>query len=557
MSERIHAVRSHPTQAAGWEQLARVLCDAGHVRMATAACLRAIGLDGSDPRLWWMLACLHEHAAHPDAAAQAGMEARSLNPPAGLSLKLAALLSRLGCFHAAAQARAQALAAGEVTAALLTELGTDLCAAGQVRDGLRVYAAALAHTPGFPPAQANLLFAMHLDESLSPAVIADAHFGWGRQTQSAILPAFDFQHWNRDADRPLRIAFLASDLRNHSIVHFLAPLLDGLNRAQVHITVIANVTSPDETTEKLRARDLRWIDVAALDSPAIAARIHEERIDILIETGGHTSPKTLRVLACKPAPIQIAYLAYPDTTGLSTVDYLWTDSYTDPLPEATTRYSEQLLPLDPCLVCYRPPECDPGLRPRTDRLFTFGSFAQRQKLTPTVLHVWAGILRRAPHARLLLKARAWRDPVIAGDVSAVFEAQGVDPARIQFCPHAPSTGSHLDLYNEVDVALDTWPYSGITTTCESLWMGVPVIAMPGANQVSRIAGSILQAAGMPQWVACDLDDYARIALEATRHVPERTAIRQRFRESAVMDEQAFARRAEASLRSIWSAFLGR
>jgi protein O-GlcNAc transferase len=446
------------------------------------------------------------------------------------------------------------------TPASWTELGTALYACGRVAEGAQAYAEALSLDPRFGPAASNRLFGLHMNEDCSPEQIASEHLAWGRQASSDIQCGFDFHNWNLSAERPLRVGVLASDLRSHSIVYFIGPVLEHLDPVRFPVTVFSNVKGPDETTERLKAGSQRWIAIERLSSRESAEAIYEEKIDILIEIGGHTSPKTLEVAAWKPAPLQISYLAYPDTTGLPSVDYLLTSSIADPPGTSESLYCEQLLRLDPCGLCYRPPPSSPRLRRRkAGEAVVFGSFAQRQKLSPTTLGLWAEILRRVPGARLLSKAKAWIDPQLRDEMRDWFARQGIEPSRLELAAHIRSTRDHLDLYNAVDICLDTFPYSGITTTCEALWMGVPVIALPGGNQVSRLCSAILHAAGYPELVAGSEAEYIEKAVALASNVAQirrgRSSMRSRLKRSPVMDERRFTATCEKALREVWQRWV--
>jgi protein O-GlcNAc transferase len=445
-------------------------------------------------------------------------------------------------------------------AALWTSLGTALYASGRIAEGASAYSRAIELDNCYAPALSNRLFGMHLDERLAPESIADEHFAWGQRVAASIRPRFDFSHRDRRASRPLRIGVLSSDLRTHSIVYFLAAILENIDSSRFPMTVFSNVTNPDSTTERLKGVGHRWLDVSSLDADECAEVIYNEKIDILIEVGGHTSPDTLAVLARKPAPIQIAYLAYPDTTGLSAVDYVLTDSIADPPGMTEHLYTERLLRLDPCALCYKPPEASPAVKPRpVEGPVVFGCFAQRQKLSSRTLSLWASILRRAPDSRLLLKAQAWRDARLCAELREWFAVNGVEQSRIDFVAHLQNVKDHLELYNRVDIGLDTFPYSGITTTCEALWMGVPVVALAGRTQVSRLCTSILHAARRPELAARGDAEYVQTAVELAadphRLHQARLSLRNSVSNSPLLDGAAFAARVEETFGEIWRCWL--
>jgi protein O-GlcNAc transferase len=542
--------------AAVCNDLGTIHAQMGDHEAAIQHLLRAAELHPENGRIWINLAVCQAKAGKWEGAADSARRgaACSLEPEA--TWRALRFLQRAGLYSDAVEGYLREIERNGATPGIWNELGTALCASGRTEEGERAYLRSLELDPDFAPAGSNRLFALHLADPLPPEIIADEHIAWGRRMAARIQPGFSFTERNGSTGRPLRVGILSSDLRAHSIVYFLAPILENLSPRKFPITVFSNVASPDQTTERLKEGAQRWLTIDKLTPRETAEAIYRESIDVLVEVGGHTSPKTLETLAWKPAPIQIAYLAYPDTTGLKTVDYVLTDAVADPPGSSEHLYSERLLRLSPCGLCYRPPEATPAYRQRGEAApVVFGSFAQRQKLSPRTLCLWASILRRLPDSRLLCKAKAWADPRLCAELREWFAAQGVGPERIDLLGHVRSTRDHLDLYQDVDIGLDTYPYSGITTTCEALWMGVPVIALPGRNQVSRLCASILEAAGLPELVATGDPDYVeralRLASDVLRLRRERPALRQRLRASPLFDEQGFARQLEAALRAIW------
>jgi predicted O-linked N-acetylglucosamine transferase (SPINDLY family) len=254
--------------------------------------------------------------------------------------------------------------------------------------------------------------------------------------------------------------------------------------------------------------------------------------------------------------VQLTWLGYANTTGLPTVDYRITDEEADPPGTTEALHSETLLRVPGCFLCFRPPEDAPPPGPaQVERPITFGSFNQRQKIGPAVVALWSRVLKAVPGSRLLLKTRGIQDHGAAAALLAQFEAGDIDPARVTVLGRLQDVENHLARYHDIDIALDTFPYAGTTTTCDTLWMGVPVVTLAGATHVSRVGVSLLKAVGLAELVARDADDYVRIAAELAADRDRLAALRQGLRErmarSPLVDAAGYARRFQALLESAW------
>ncbi len=283
--------------------------------------------------------------------------------------------------------------------------------------------------------------------------------------------------------------------------------------------------------------------------------IRQDGIDILVDLAGHTGNNRLLVFARKPAPVQVAWLGYPNTTGLSTMDYRLTDAFADPPGMTDAFYSEQLVRLPQTAWCFRPTDAAP-ISPRADGApMTFGSFNNFAKVTDAMLRTWATLLRALPEARLLLKSRSLADASVQRHVREILHAAEVMPDRVDLRGQPSTYPDHLASYAGVDIALDTFPYHGTTTTCEALWMGVPVITLAGRTHVSRVGVSLLSNVGLAEYVADDPDQYVQIALDLaadkSRLAELRENLRRRMEQSPLMDAPGFARNVEAAYRTMW------
>lgn len=400
------------------------------------------------------------------------------------------------------------------------------------------------------------LFDLNYLPGLPQADLLAAHRRWGgRFGGGSASPAPAFAN-SREPARRLRVGFLSPDFRAHSVSFFLGPLLEQLDRGAIEPHGYANVAKPDAVTAQLRSRMAGWRDVWRVSDRAVADLIRADGIDILIDLAGHTADNRLTAMAHRAAPVQATYLGYPATTGLPAMDARIVDEMTD--PEQTTAYaSERLCRLDRCFVAYRPtiyPETAPA--PILERgTVSFGSFNNLAKLNGDVVELWASILRSVPNARLVLKHDVSHDPGVQRHLLGLFARHGVSGERLVFLERTPDFLSHLAAYAQVDIALDPFPYNGTTTTCEALWMGVPVVALAGGHHAARVGVSLLTAAGLGAWVAQDRDEYLRTACQLAESprllAALRTLLRPQLAGSSLCDAAAMARSFERALRALW------
>jgi predicted O-linked N-acetylglucosamine transferase (SPINDLY family) len=412
--------------------------------------------------------------------------------------------------------------------------------------------------PDAPPQEAStLLFDLNYVPGLSSAELLGAHQQWDRRfAQPLALPAPAFPNEPRP-DRRLRIGFVSPDLRAHSVSFFLTPLLRGLNRAEVEVLAYANLAKPDAVTASLRPLFSEWRDVWSLGDEALVTLIRADRIDILIDLAGHTADHRLLVFARRPAPIQVSYLGYPATTGLTAMDARIVDQWTDPAGSQSAA-SERLCALDRCFLAYEPgifPPVAPSPVQRKGRV-TFGSFNNIAKLNPDILGIWARLLAQVPGARLLLKHDVSADEGVRSSIRARLAALGVDAARVDFLPRSPDLLSHLEAYAEIDVALDTAPYNGTTTTCEALWMGIPVVTLTGDRHAGRVGTSLLTSLGLHSCIAASPEEYVLTAAQLAASPELLAAMRQMLRpemsRSELCDGHGLGRAFVTALRQLWT-----
>jgi predicted O-linked N-acetylglucosamine transferase (SPINDLY family) len=352
----------------------------------------------------------------------------------------------------------------------------------------------------------------------------------------------------------LKIGYVSPDFRTHPIGRFMLPLLKAHDRKQFEIYCYSGTRFPDEVTSALRQHADIWHDAPNLSDPALANLIHRDRIDILVDLTMHMVHNRLLVFARKPAPIQITYLAYPGTTGLQAIDYRITDPYLDPPGMDEAVYSERTIRLPRSYWCY-----EPGLEAALDvapvpllrnGFITFGCQNNYCKISPQAWNAWQRILSAVPQSRLLV----YTPPGDHRDTARQILADaGIDPSRLLF-----SESRNIDYfrcYNRIDIALDSFPYVGGTTTCDALWMGVPVVTLAGRMASGRGGVSILTNIGLPDLIARTPEEYVAIAVALAADLPRlerlRSTMRDRMRNSPLMDPSPFAASMESIYRQVW------
>jgi protein O-GlcNAc transferase len=422
--------------------------------------------------------------------------------------------------------------------------------------------AAAANTVSAPVFFSNYLFASLYGNDASNEDILAIHQEYGRRFATT-EPDREKPHANpRDPRRKLRIGYLSPDFRAHSVSYFFEALLEKHDRTQFDIVLYSDTTRTDAVSNALRAAATEWVESAGLTDEAFARRITADRIDVLVNLGGHTSGNRLPVCALKPAPVQIEYLGYPDTSGVPAMDYRITDGRADPAGEADKWCTEKLIRMPRVFHCYRPggkpPE--PAPAPHVARGYvTFASFNVLPKVTDEAIGAWAEILKAVPHSRFYIKCKQLRDERVQSRIRDDFARYGIDPARVDMAAFVPSLKEHLERYGNVDLALDTFPYNGTTTTCESLYMGVPVLTMRGNNHRGRVGLSLLTAVGLEkEFVAESVEDYIARAIAWGRDPRYLAGIRPTLRpsmeRSALRDEIGFTRELETAYRDAWRAW---
>jgi protein O-GlcNAc transferase len=427
------------------------------------------------------------------------------------------------------------------------------------KEAIQAYRKSAKLAPGVIAFHGNILMGLHYAPDFDPEETLREHKKWGDATQAAVAHLRRPYHRDRDLKRPLRIGYISGDFKLHSVSMFFEHVYNHHDHERFQIYCYSNTPHSDMVTERMKEKADGWRDIYKIRSDVeVAELIHEDKIDILVDLAGHTAYNRLGVLALKPAPIQVTYLGYPNTTGLTLVDYRITDAYADP-PGMTEKYhTEKLMRLPKSFLCYNPVDIFPPvseLPALSAGYITFGCCNNPTKITPNVVAVWAEILKRLPNARILLKNMRYTDSSVREIFWGHFEEHGVDRQRVHLVGDRQSIPEHLQIYNEIDIGLDPFPYNGTTTTCETLWGGVPVVVLAGNAHVCRVGVSILTNVGLPELVAQTPEEYVEIAvnlasdLERLRHL--RHNLRDMMEKSPLRDPQGHARALEQAYRQMW------
>ena len=476
---------------------------------------------------------------------------------------LGAALGEAGALGEAVAHYERALAIAPNYALAWKNLAVALQRQARLDDAIEASRRAIALDPSLRGVHSNLLFLLTHSSDHDPAAVFTEHRRWAIQHADHLAPA----RWaddgrDRDPTRRLHVGYVSPDFREHAVAFFIEPLLRAHDRDAVAVFCYANVEHADATTERLRGLADGWRAVWDEPDEAVAARIREDGIDLLVDLAGHTRDNRLLAFAGRPAPVQLSYLGYANTTGLEAIDYRLTDGIADPEGTGAERHSEPLIRLPRSFLCYRPPDAAPEVapaRPSKDGAVTFGSFNKALKISPRVVALWARLLAALPRSSLLLKSDSFADSTAREGLLAAFEAQDVDRARISLLPAEETIAAHLRRYSEIDLALDPFPYNGATTTCEALWMGVPVVALAGTAHAGRVSASILAAVGLPELVAASEDAYIEIALalasDDERRAQLRSSLRKRMLASPLCDAEGAAQALEEAYRTLWQRFV--
>lgn len=478
---------------------------------------------------------------------RAAIEADGAYGPARVGLA-GALLHRGEIAEAEEEAR-RGLALSPASADAAANLSSCLIVTGRAGEAAALLREAIERLGASIQLNTLLAAALNYDAAATAAQVLDAHRTLGA------LHAQAAKEWSGSLPplkaperqpRPLRVGYLSADFRDHPVAMFIEPALESDETAEVYCYDVTE--RPDEASERLRQRRVVWRDARGANDAELAAMVRRDEIDVLIELSGHSLGHRQTALAARTAPVQVSMLGYPATTGNPAMDARIVDERSDP-PGSEQAVTERLVRLDPCAWCFSEPRGAPEVGPLPAGHagpVTFGSFNNLAKAVPAVLDAWAALLADVPRARLALKNGAFTDARVRERVAAELEGRGVARGRLELLAPAADAAGHLNAYRGIDIALDTFPYAGTTTTCEAMWMGVPVVTLRGSVHAGRVGVSLLKSVGLDDLVADDTAAYVRIAAglaaDRARLAALRSTLRERMRSSPLMDRGAYRAR---------------
>lgn len=411
--------------------------------------------------------------------------------------------------------------------------------------------------PGSASIHSTLLLTMHYSSKIAPSELFQAHVAWSSRHADRLADRLRPHRNAPDPAKKLTVGFVSGDFRKHPVAKYVLPVLEHHDRSRFAFTCYSDVESPDEVTERVRSAAAGWTSCVGWSETRLAEQIRRDEVDILIDLAGHTGTvDRLLTFARKPAPIQMTVFGYPDTTGLRTMDYRITDALSDPPGMTEAFHTEKLARLPKVAYCYRPYEATPDVEARSPmEPVAFGSVNNLAKLSDAALNTWAKVLEALPGARLVVLATS-------GDIDQTRRRlvhHGIDADRLSLLGRVP-TAQYMDLFNQFDIALDPFPYNGGVTTCDALWMGVPVVALAGETYASRQGQSLLTNVGLPELVATTTDDYVRIATHLASDREQLAMLRQNLpgmmRAAPMCDYAGYTKQLEHLFRQAWSRYCG-
>lgn len=553
------ALQLHPNFVEAYTNLGNAMTDQGSLKQAIVCYQKALAINPGNAELHCNLGNVLLTQGQLSQAMECYQKALQLSPD------LVGAWNNLGTIYKQKDQLSQAMECCQKALQLLPDLveawnnlGLALSEQGRIEEGLANLRHALKIQPDYMLSHSNLLLVNHYQDNLETETIFAEHLGWAERFL-ATHPSPIKAHGN-DASpgRRLRIGYVSADFRLHSVAYFVEPVLAAHDHERFEVFCYSDVQSPDSVTQHLQGLVDQWRVIFKKSDEEAEALIRDDQIDILIDLSGHTGDNRMPLFSRKPAPVQVTWIGYPNTTGLPAMDYRLTDLWADP-PGLTERWhTEQLVRLPYGFLCYGPAQNTPAIADppcAKSGYITFGSFNNRPKITPDVVALWAKIMQKLPESRLLLKAKALKDEKTRCDLEELFAQNGIPSARLDLSEATLSPLEHLRLYGRVDVALDTFPYNGTTTTCEALWMGVPVIVLTGDRHVSRVGVSLLSNLGLTELIAESAEEYLDKAVQLARDPQYLTYLRHNLRtimrDSILTRAPLFTRSLETAYRSMW------
>ncbi len=550
----LRAQQLNPGYAEAYNNMGNLERDTGQLQASIDQYQKALSLRPSFAEVYSNLGCVFTDLERRNEAMESYRKAIELAPDNPLTYNNIAVLYReVGKYSEAIEYSWKALALKPDFADPYITLGNALAPMGRSVDAISAFREALKLNPRHAGAYSNLLFTMLYEGSVSPAELFAESCRFGETFEAPFIGSWPRHANSCDPGRRLKIGYVSGDFRNHAVAYFIDPILASHDKDGFEVYCYANHPLQDATTARLRGLADHWFQCFRMSDEQLSARIQADSIDILIDLSGHTAYNRLPVFARKPAPLQVTWIGYCGTTGLKAMDYRLTDACCDPPGMTDAFFTEKLVRLS-ATAAFRPDVDAPPVN-RLPALegnpFTFASLNNPSKLNENVIALWARILKAVPSARMMLgNAQAKQEQWLV----ELFARYGVGAERLQLQPRL-SMQEYLALHNHIDLALDTFPYNGGTTSSHALWMGVPVVTLAGDRSVSRVGAAIMSTAGLPQFVVEDEDSYVECAVQTVHELEKLDALRQGLRahilSRQVSDPVAVTREIETAFRAMW------
>jgi predicted O-linked N-acetylglucosamine transferase (SPINDLY family) len=550
------ALSINPSLPQALNNFANVQREMGQLDEALSVVSKAVALDCATPETLGHLGLALANRGRMEEAIRLLGKSVALRPDPDVLLNLGNTLKWQGRLDESNTVYQRAIQLRPEFAAAHLNLATNFCSQALLDDALNAFSQAIRFGGDDAQFQSGYIHALHYHPNFDAGMILQEHLAWADRFAEPLTHSSPPHHNDRSPERRLKLAYVSPDFRDHPVGRFLLPLFSHHDQQQFEVCCYSSSRATDEVTETLRGSVDQWTEVGALSDEQLTQKIREDRIDILVDLSLHTAGNRLLAFARNPAPVQVTWLAYPGTSGMSAMKYRLSDSYLDP-PGCDVNYREKTVRLPACFWCYHEPASAPPVNPlpalREGRI-TFGCFNNFFKASTPILELWAQVLAAVSLARMLIHSQPGSH---LDRVRAIFAQAGVSPDRLEFFEFLPPDG-YWRQHHRIDIALDTSPYAGGTTTCDSLWMGVPVVTLASRTAVGRAGASILTNAGLAELVAQTPHQYVeiatRLAADLDRLASLRGGLRSQVLHAPLMDAGRFVTDIEAAFRGMWRAW---
>ena len=517
---------------------------------------KAVSLKDNFAEAYFNLGVLYYNQDKHDLSFDAYKKAIAINPSyKDAYINTAKIMYDKDMYEQAAKLYVEVLKLNPKCQVALSNIAGIFLKQGDIKSSIYYYKKALSIKPDMAALHSNYLFCINYDHEISSEKLFIEHIEYGKIHNK--LTENNIKYYNNFvSNKRLKVGYVSSDFSDHPVAYFIEPVLKNHNKSIIEPICYSNVSKPDNITNIIKSHCSKFIDIYGINSEKVSNIIRNDNIDILVDLAGHTRGNSLTVFAHKPAPIQISYLGYPNTTGLKAIDYRLVDNITD--PDQDELYTEKLIRFQNCFLCFSPCYKYPDIKPLpclNNGYITFGSFNNISKINIEVIRVWSEILKRTTNSKILLKSKAFNDSQIRKRYENFFKKFNINKERIILKGSIISPYEHLNYYNNLDIALDTFPYNGTTTTCEALWMSVPVITIKGNRHASRVGTSLLTYSGFKELIAYDIEDYIKMAVNISTNMEKlifyRNNIRNKMLSSKLCNAEDFTNEIELIYQSIW------